>query len=180
MSISSLNSLTSAYQGYANSAQNKTSTSSDSPDTSTLEGFISQQTMTATNTTTGAAENQTMQSMPLAVAWAPQMFSQGDQNNDDSLSPDEFQAQLARVGVSADAAKQLFQTFDTSKDGQVSLSEFVTGVSNSIASGSHVFNDLMDSYTRDSNGNLNKAAMDNFLSTGLDAANTFWKNLPPR
>ncbi|WP_321916205.1 EF-hand domain-containing protein [Paraburkholderia sp. J11-2] len=105
------------------------------------------------------------------------MFVQGDKNNDDALSLDEFQAQLSRAGVGADDAKQLFSSFDTSDDGQVSLTEFVTGVSKSISSGSQVFNDLLDSYTRDADGNLDQTKADNFLSAGLSLAETFWKNL---
>ncbi|MCX5537946.1 hypothetical protein M3A49_00245 [Paraburkholderia sp. CNPSo 3076] len=83
----------------------------------------------------------------------------------------------SRAGVAADAAKQLFKSFDASDDDQVSLSEFVEGVSKSIESGSQVFNDLMDSYTRDANGNLDLAATDNFLSAGVAAEMAFWKNL---
>lgn len=176
MSISSVNSLISAYQAHSSSAQKKNLSSGDSPDKATLAGFTTRQTVEAVNTSTGATESQTLQSTPLAVAWAPQMFVQGDKNGDDSLSLDEFQTQLARAGVSADAAKQLFKSFDTSEDGQISLSAFVTGVNKSIASGSQIFNNLMDSYTRDANGDFDHAAADNFLSAGAAAANAFWKN----
>ncbi|HZZ13213.1 MAG TPA: EF-hand domain-containing protein [Paraburkholderia sp.] len=132
--------------------------------------------MTAVNTATGAGESQSLQVTPLAVAWAPQMFVQGDQNNDDALSLDEFQAQLSRTGVSADTVKQLFQSFDTSNDGQVSIDEFVTGVRNDIVSGSQVFQKLMDSYTHDANGNFDQGTVDRFLSAGAAAADAFWKN----
>jgi hypothetical protein len=171
-----VNSSASAYDAYFSFAQ-KQSSSSDSPDRATLNSFSTQQTVTAVNTTTGAAETQTLRATPLAVAWAPQMFVQGDKNGDDALSLDEFQTQLSRAGVGADDAKQLFKSFDTSDDGLVSLTEFVTGVHNSIASGSQVFNDLLDSYTRDSNGNLDQSKTDNFLSSGQSLAETFWKNL---
>ncbi|WP_322071584.1 EF-hand domain-containing protein [Paraburkholderia bannensis] len=176
MSMSSINGSTSAYDAYFNFAQ-KQSASSDSPDRATLNSFSTQQTVTAINTSTGAAETQTLRATPMAVAWAPQMFVQGDKNNDDALSLDEFQAQLSRVGVGADDAKQLFSSFDTSDDGLVSLTEFVTGVSRSISSGNQVFNDLMDSYTRDSDGNLDQSKTDSFLSAGQSKAETFWKNL---
>ncbi|MEX3940554.1 EF-hand domain-containing protein [Paraburkholderia sp. BR10937] len=177
MSVSSASSLNSAYQAYSSFAQKKNSASSDSPDAATLKGLTTRQVVTAVNTATGASETQTLQATPLAVAWAPQMFVQGDTNNDDSLSLEEFQAQLSRAGVAADAAKQLFKSFDTSDDGQVSLTEFVEGVSTSIKSGSQVFNDLMDSYTRDANGNLDQTATDNFLSAGVAKATAFWQNL---
>ncbi len=176
MSISSVTGSTAAYDAYFNFAQ-KQSASSDSPDRDTLNSFSTQKTVTAINTSTGAAETQTLRATPLAVAWAPQMFVQGDTNNDDSLSLDEFQAQLSRIGVGADDVKQLFSSFDTSDDGQVSLTEFVKGVSKSIASGSQVFNNLLDSYTRDADGNLDQTKTDNFLSAGLSLAETFWKNL---
>jgi Ca2+-binding EF-hand superfamily protein len=176
MSMSSVNGSTSAYDAYFSFAQ-KQSTASDSPDRATLESFSTQKTVTATNTSTGATETQTLRATPLAVAWAPQMFVQGDKNGDDSLSLDEFQAQLSRVGVGADDAKQLFSSFDTSDDGQVSLTEFVKGISKSIASGNQTFNDLLDSYTRDANGNLDQTKTDNFLSAGEGLADTFWKNL---
>jgi hypothetical protein len=176
MSMSSVNGSTSAYEAYFSFAQ-KQAASSDSPDRATLNSFSSQKTVTAVNTSTGAAETQTLRATPLAVAWAPQMFAQGDKNGDDSLSLDEFQAQLSRVGVGADDARQLFSSFDTSDDAQVSLTEFVAGVSKSISSGSQVFNDLLDSYTRDANGDLDQTKTDNFLSAGLSLAETFWKNL---
>jgi hypothetical protein len=173
MSVSAINGSSSAYAAYSGYGQAKTP---GSPDKAALQGLTHRVTVEAVNTSTGAAESQSLQATPLAVAWAPQMYVQGDENNDGSLSLGEFQAQLARINVSAETAKQLFENFDTSGDGQVSLAEFVLGVSQSVSSGSQVFNNLLDSYTRDANGNFDSSAADQFLSAGASVAEAFWKS----
>lgn len=107
-----------------------------------------------------------LKSMSLTLAWAPQMFVQGDTSRDENLTLDEFSQQLQRVGVTADAAKQLFNSFDTSTNGELSVMEFVEGLTRNYNSGDQLFTNLLNSYTHDKSGNLDAAATDSFLLKG--------------
>jgi Ca2+-binding EF-hand superfamily protein len=111
--------------------------------------------------------------VPLAAAWAPQMLVQGDTNKDEQLDTDEFAAQLERAGLAAEQAKKLFDSFDTSSDGILSVDEFVDGVKASIDSGDTLFSKLADSYTRDADGNLNSSALKDFLEKGRALAEKY-------
>lgn len=124
----------------------------------------------------GSKKSDFLTATPLAVAWAPQMFVQGDSNGDRQLSKDEFETQMKRAGLAAEAADKLFKTLDSSDDGQLTVSEYVDGANDSIRAGNELFNRLMQSYTQDANGGMQKSAMDQFLKAGEDVASAYWKN----
>jgi Ca2+-binding EF-hand superfamily protein len=104
------------------------------------------------------------------------MFVQGDSSGDRQLSKDEFETQMKRAGLAAEAADKLFKTFDSSDNGQLTVSEYVDGANDSIRAGNELFNRLMQSYTQDANGGMQKSAMDQFLKAGEDVASAYWKN----
>jgi hypothetical protein len=110
---------------------------------------------------------------PLAAAWAPQMLVQGDLNQDEQLDTVEFAAQLHRAGVAAQEAQKLFDSFDTSSNGSLSIDEFVNGVKASIDGGDQLFSTLADSYIRDAGGKLNAAALNDFLEKGRALAEKY-------
>lgn len=175
MTISSVNSLTSAYQAFSNNTARKAPSAADSPSKASLADKSYQITVPVT-LSDGTTQNQTMTATPLAVAWAPQMFVQGDTNGDDSLSKSEFESLMSRAGQAVDDADKLFASFDQSGDGNLSLTEFVDGVNSSIKSGSDVFSKLMHSYVTDTYGNTDNNAMTSFLSTGSAEADAYWRN----
>jgi Ca2+-binding EF-hand superfamily protein len=83
----------------------------------------------------------------------------------------EFAQQLSRVGVGADVARKLFDSFDKSKDGSLSMNEFVDGVTADNASGSSTFQDLAASNETD------EATMTSFLNKGSGAADQYWNGI---
>ncbi|PRY04482.1 EF-hand domain-containing protein [Paraburkholderia sp. BL25I1N1] len=175
MTISSINSLVSAYQAYSNSTARKAPSAADSPSATSLADK-SYQVSVAVTLPDGTTQNQSMTETPMAVAWAPQMFVQGDTDGDDSLSKTEFESLLKRAGETVANADKLFASFDQSGDGSVSLTEFVDGVNSSVNSGSDVFNKLMNSYVTGADGQTDESAMDSFLSAGAAEANAYWRN----
>ncbi|REG48631.1 hypothetical protein B0G80_4884 [Paraburkholderia sp. BL6669N2] len=124
----------------------------------------------------GAKKSDSLTATPLAVAWAPQMFVQGDSSGDRQLSKDEFETQMKRAGLATGAADKLFKTFDSSDDGQLTVSEYVDGVNDSIRAGNESFDRLMHSYIQDANGGVQKSAIDQFLKEGEEVASAYWKN----
>ncbi|MFT4436524.1 EF-hand domain-containing protein [Caballeronia sp. 15715] len=118
--------------------------------------------------------SETLVATPLAVAWAPQLFVQADTDNDNKLTGSEFVNLMKRAGMATDAAQALFQSFDVSKDGTLSMSEFVQGVAADQASGSTVFDKVIDSYAVSQNGESNPQSMQSFLSAGQGAAEQYW------
>lgn len=124
----------------------------------------------------GAEKSESLAATPLAVAWAPQMFVQGDSSGDGQLSKDEFETQMKRAGLATAAADKLFKMIDPSDDGQLTVSEYVDGVNESIRAGNGSFDRLMHSYTQDANGSVQKPAIDQFLKEGEDVASAYWKN----
>jgi Ca2+-binding EF-hand superfamily protein len=94
------------------------------------------------------------------------MFFQANTSKNEKLTSSEFADQLKRVGVSAETASKLFKTFDTSKDGSLSVDEYVAGVRSINSSGNTMFSDLMNSYTRSPDGKVDHAAEDSFLKQG--------------
>lgn len=110
---------------------------------------------------------------PLAAAWAPQMLVQGDLNKDAQLDTKEFAVQLKRVGIDTQEAQKLFDSFDTSSDGLLSIDEFAKGVKASIDSGVGVFTTLANSYTHDAAGNFDAAALGDFLAKGQALADKY-------
>lgn len=108
---------------------------------------------------------------PLSVAWAPVTFVQADADGNNGLTSDEFAQELSRVGVGADVAKKLFDGFDKSKDGSLSMNEFVDGVTADNTSGSSTFQDLAASYETD------ESAMTSFMNKGSAAASQYWNGI---
>jgi hypothetical protein len=115
----------------------------------------------------------TLAATPLAAAWAPQTLVAGDHNQDQQLSESEFADQLERVGISADAARKLFASFDMSRDDSVDVDEFVKGVGKDVASGSTVFTQLIDSYVNNPSGSVDQQAMGDFLRKGAALARQY-------
>jgi hypothetical protein len=117
-------------------------------------------------------------STPLAVAWAPQLFSEADVDGDGKLTSSEFADQLKRVGVSAAEAQKMFSSFDTSKDGTVSLAEFVQGVQVNISSGSTIYSQLAGSYISGQGGGNDAQSINQFLANGASEAEKYWSMRP--
>ncbi|OCX25490.1 hypothetical protein BBI10_02020 [Pseudomonas graminis] len=107
-------------------------------------------------------------SMPLSEAWGPQLLVQGDKDKDNKLSISEFANQLKRVGVSLNTAKKLFESFDVSNSGTLSVDEFVAGIKSYNATGGNIFHDFARSYTQDDQ------SATAFLREGLSAGNAYW------
>ncbi|WP_397453055.1 EF-hand domain-containing protein [Pseudomonas sp. NA-150] len=114
--------------------------------------------------------------IPLTEAWGPQMFFQADTSKNEKLTSTEFADQLKRIGVSAETASKLFKTFDTSKDGKLSVDEYVAGIRSVSSGGNTMFSDLMNSYIRSPNGQIDSTAEDNFLKQGNALATKYWAN----
>jgi len=114
--------------------------------------------------------------MPLTEAWGPQMFFQADSSKNEKLTSSEFADQLKRIGVSAETASKLFKTFDTSNDAGLSVDEYVAGIRSINASGNTMFSDLMNSYSRSPDGQIDNAAQDNFLKQGEALATKYWSS----
>lgn len=122
---------------------------------------------------------------PISVAWAPEIFVQADADGNNGLTSDEFAKELSRTGVDADVAKKLFDSFDKSKDGSLSMKEFVDGVTAdnasdvdgvtgsgvTAASGGSTFQKLAESYE------TNDAVMTSFLNKGSAAADQYWNGV---
>lgn len=120
----------------------------------------------ASETTNGVANVR-----PMSVAWAPETFVQADADSNNGLTSDEFAQELSRDGVVADVAKKLFESFDKSKDGRLSMNEFVDGVAADNASGSSTFQDLAAS------NETEEATMTSFLNKGSGAADQYWSGI---
>lgn len=108
---------------------------------------------------------------PISVAWAPGTFVEADADGSNGLTSDEFAQELSRVGVGADVAKKLFDSFDKSKDGSVSMNEFVDGVTADNASGSSTFQDLAATYETD------EATLTSFMNKGSGAVDNYWNTI---
>jgi len=178
MSISGISSPTGFTAGAGNSATitkpaalDPASTNSSTSTTSSLSTVV---TLSNGQTSTVTGGSETLSGTPLSVAWAPQLFVQADADQDSKLSGGEFEALMKRVGVTTEAAQTLFNSFDASNDGSLSMSEFVQGVAATQASGNPVFDKVIDSYTVQQNGNLNQQAMQDFLSAGEAEAEKYW------
>lgn len=120
----------------------------------------------ASGTTDGVANVRS-----ISVAWAPATFVQADADGNNGLTTDEFAQELSRVGVGADVAKKLFASFDKSRDGTLSMNEFVDGVTADNASGSSTFQDLAASYETD------EATLTSFLNKGSAGAAQYWNSI---
>jgi Ca2+-binding EF-hand superfamily protein len=114
--------------------------------------------------------------IPLTEAWGPQMFFQANTSKTEKLTSSEFADQLKRIGVSTESASKLFRTFDMSKDGSLSVDEYVAGIRSINASGNTMFSDLMYSYTRSPDGKVDNAAEDSFLQQGGALATKYWSS----
>ena len=147
----------------------------ESPGTAELADKSTRQSVVVT-LSDGTKKPDSLTATPLPVAWAPQMFVQGDSSGDRQLSKNEFETQMKRAGLATDAADKLFKAFDSSGDSQLTVSEYVDGVNDSIRAGNELFNTLMHSYTQDPNGGMHKSAIDQFLKAGEDVASAYWKN----
>jgi hypothetical protein len=112
-------------------------------------------------------------SMPLSEAWAPQLFVQAGGGND-KLDLSHFTQQLNRAGVSDAKAQIMFKTFDKSGDGSLSLDEYYAGIKAGGSQSTELFQQLIDTYTRNADGSANEAATNQFLAQGLAVATTFW------
>jgi Ca2+-binding EF-hand superfamily protein len=175
MAIPGVGALSSAYT--ANSAASSAATSGQAQSSESASSSPSTIVTLSDGTTSTVveADPSSLQATPLAQLWSPQMFVQGDQNQDTQIDEEEFGQQLARVGVSEDDAKKLFQTFDSSGDGKVSPEEFIQGIRNSLGSGSDLFKNLLNSYIDDASGKLDVAAFSAFMQKGQALAEQYVK-----
>jgi hypothetical protein len=105
---------------------------------------------------------------PMSVAWAPALFVNAAADPSKGLTSDEFSTELSKVGVDEDTAKKLFDSFDKSKDGTLSMDEFVDGVTADNASGHSRFQDLALSYAS------NQTSMNALMDKGSDAIDEYW------
>ncbi|WP_295996998.1 EF-hand domain-containing protein [Rugamonas sp.] len=176
MSISSIGGSTAAYTNIANNSASAKAAAKDAAAPAPADDQPASTIVTLSNGQTSKVVEGDVNSLiatPLTIAWAPETFVQGDTDRNQSLNATEFATQLKRVGVSAETAQKLFASFDTSKDGTLSIDEFVQGVKANYASGDTLFTKLVDSYTTDASGKVDDAATDRFLSQGLAVANQY-------
>ena len=178
MSISGISSPIGSFVGHATEATKTLPAASDPASTDSSGVGISPSSSVVTlsngqssNVTSGSV---TLSGMPLAVAWAPQLFVQADADHDNKLTGTEFANLMKRGGMTTAAAQTLFQSFDLSNDGTLSMNEFVQGVAAVQASGNTAFGKVIDSYTTSQDGNLNQQSMQNFLSAGQSEAEKYW------
>lgn len=170
MAIQSISTSTQPYPS-TSAAKSKSTTSMETPpQAQTAQPSIVVTLSDGTVSEVTERSSETLKSMQLSVAWAPQMLVQADTNQDEQLDSDEFRKQLDRVGVTEQDVRKLFKGFDTSGDGSLTVDEFVKGIKNSLAQGEAVFDDLVNSYQRDSAGNIDDAATDAFLKQGYALA----------
>lgn len=176
MAIASISAAPAAYASAANQAgasTAKTQEDAAAPAAAADGGASTIVTLSNGQSSSVTAYGGTLSGTPLAAAWAPQTLVAGDRNNDQQLGESEFADQLKRVGVSADDAKKLFASFDTSQDGSVDVDEFARGVSKDLANGSTVFTRLIDSYVRNDAGGVDGQSMSDFLSKGAALAQQY-------
>jgi len=125
------------------------------------------------------ADPSSLTATPLAIAWAPQLMAQADTDKDSRLDSGEFTRLLQRAGVNADQAEKLFQSFDSSQDGKLTVDEFVDGVTQQVNDNNPLFQKLIDSYTRNPDGSNNESAVNAFLAQGFALASD-WASRHPR
>lgn len=178
MTISGINSSTSSYTANAAAKADEQAASTPAksvpsePQPSTVV-TLSDGSVSEVSTYSGK-----LSSMPMIVATAPEIFVQGDADNDNALSLEEFTEQLKRVGVSSDAAAKLFDEINTSKSSGLSIDEFVKGVVATNAKGDSVFQDLYSFYTSDESGKYSPEAFDSFMAQGATVARQYWAEHP--
>lgn len=110
---------------------------------------------------------------PLSEAWAPQLFVQAG-GGSATLDVSHFVRQLNRAGVSDAKAQIMFKTFDKSGDGSLSVDEYYAGIKAGGSQNTELFQRLIDTYTRNTDGSANDAATNQFLAQGLAVATAFW------
>lgn len=120
------------------------------------------------------ADPSTVTSIPLSVAWAPQLLAKGDQNGDNKLDFKEFSGIVKLGGMSSDDAQKLFDTFKKGKDGTVSVDDFVSGVQAAEKSGNPIFTKAIGSFLNDANGQMMDGAYQQFMAQGSALATQYW------
>ncbi|WP_397448243.1 EF-hand domain-containing protein [Pseudomonas sp. NA-150] len=106
------------------------------------------------------------------VVWAPGMFDAADTDKSNGLNISEFATELGRVGVDADEAKKLFDSFDKSKDGTVSMDEFVDGViADNATNTNSSFQSLALSYMSDD------TTMKSFMTNESPTIDQYWNKV---
>ena len=176
MTVSGIGNASGTYSAYgygldgagASKGNQPQDSSSAAKQTSTVVTLSNGQTSSVTSASGG------LTGTPLSVAWAPQMFAKADTDNSTGVTADEFGKLLTQAGITSDQASALFSSFDTSKDGVVSVDEFVAGVQSQENTGSKTFENLLHSIVDNSDGSLNGQATDAFLAQGSAVADRYW------
>jgi hypothetical protein len=167
MSISSINSASKSYSPATNNTDTAEAISPAVTSTPSADGKSSIVTLSDGHSMNVIElDSSTLKATHIAVLRSPEMMAAGDKNHDQQIDADEFSRQLARIGVGADDAKKLFDTFDSSGDGNVSPEEYIQGVRDSIASGNDLFMNLLNSYSNGADGHLDVNAYAAFMQQG--------------
>lgn len=114
----------------------------------------------------------------MSSASAPELFVQADSDGNGSLSLDEFASQLKRVGVDGTKATALFDSFNASKNAELTLDDYVKAVTGSDAQTRNLFQSLFASYTTDQSGNFSVQEFTHFKSQGAAVASEYWHAHP--
>lgn len=135
MSISNISGSTAPYSSPASATSNNTpatpvtsSTSVTAPTSTTATSSPATIVTLSDGHTMTVIPGQLKSVIPLTEAWGPQMFFQANTSKNEKLTSSEFADQLKRIGVSVETASKLFKTFDTSKDGGLSVDEYVAEI----------------------------------------------------
>jgi hypothetical protein len=119
-----------------------------------------------------------LSSVPMSSASAPELFVQADSDGNGSLSREEFARQLKRVGADDAKATALFDSFNTSKNAELTLDDYVKTVTSSDTDTRNLFQSLFASYTTDESGNFSIQEFANFKSQGAAVAAEYWHAHP--
>lgn len=114
----------------------------------------------------------------MSSASAPELFVQADSDSNGLLSRGEFASQLKRVGVDDTKATAMFDSFNASKNAELSLDDYVKAVTSSDTNTSKLFQSLFASYTTDQSGNFSMQEFANFKSQGAAVAAEYWHAHP--
>lgn len=116
----------------------------------------------------------TLSSIPLSLASAPELFVQADTNGNGSLSRDEFASQLKRAGVDRRKATAMFDSFNVSKKAELTLNDYVMAIRGSDTETRNVFQNLFTSYTTDQTGQFSTQQFASFKAQGAAVADQYW------
>lgn len=181
MSISVTDS--SHYAAKPSATQPASQTAADTPPSSTPQSETTVRPSTTVTLSSGVKAEVSVYSAglsgtPMSVTSAPELFVQGDTDGNGSLSRDEFAKQLKRVGISDAQAGTIFDNFNSSKNAEMTLDDYVQGIMKSDKETSKVFQALFASYTSNANSQFNTQEFMKFKSQGASVAAKYWQSHP--